>query len=284
MRRLLLACGILSSLLYGAMLVLVPLQWGYYSSAAQTVSELSAIGAPTRSLWVPLGMVYTLLFAAFGWGVRIVAGPSRALRVAGSVMIAHGFLGLFWPPMHLRGVDFTLTDALHIGWAITTLLLMMLAMGFAAAALGGRFRLYSITTLLIFVGFGVLTGLDAPRVAADLPTPYVGVWERINIAAYLLWVAVLAIVLLRRREPSPRSGRSVASITATTRVHGLVAPGFEEVRAEFERNFAERGEIGAAVAAYWRGEKVVDLWGGRRTPDGDQPWNEDTVVVVMSST
>ena len=47
---------------------------------------------------------------------------------------------------------------------------------------------------------------------------------------------------------------------------GWVAPGFEEVRAEFERNFAERGEIGAAVAAYWRGEKVVDLWGGRRTP------------------
>ena len=56
------------------------------------------------------------------------------------------------------------------------------------------------------------------------------------------------------------------------------------MRAEFERNFAERGEIGAAVAAYWRGEKVVDLWGGRRTPEGDEPWNEDTMVVVMSTT
>ena len=47
---------------------------------------------------------------------------------------------------------------------------------------------------------------------------------------------------------------------------GWVAPGFEEVRAEFERNFAERGEIGAAVAAYWRGEKVVDLWGAAARP------------------
>ena len=65
---------------------------------------------------------------------------------------------------------------------------------------------------------------------------------------------------------------------------GWVAPGFEEVRAEFERNFVERGEIGAAVAAYWRGEKVVDLWGGRRTPTGDAPWNEDTMVVVNSTT
>jgi len=64
----------------------------------------------------------------------------------------------------------------------------------------------------------------------------------------------------------------------------MVAPGFEAVRAEFERNFVKRGEIGAAVAAYWRGEKVVDLWGGRRTPTGDAPWNEDTMVVVMSTT
>ena len=65
---------------------------------------------------------------------------------------------------------------------------------------------------------------------------------------------------------------------------GWVAPGFAEVRAEFDRNFAERGEIGAAVAAYWRGEKVVDLWGGRRTPTGDKPWEEDTLVVVNSTT
>lgn len=65
---------------------------------------------------------------------------------------------------------------------------------------------------------------------------------------------------------------------------GRVSPGFEEVLTEFERNFSERGEIGAAVAAYWRGEKVVDLWGGRRTPTGTEPWNEDTLVLVHSTT
>lgn len=67
-------------------------------------------------------------------------------------------------------------------------------------------------------------------------------------------------------------------------VRGQVAPGFEEVRVELERNFAERGEIGAAVAAYWRGEKVVDLWGGRRSPESDAPWEEDTMVIVFSTT
>ncbi len=77
---------------------------------------------------------------------------------------------------------------------------------------------------------------------------------------------------------------TVAVVETGVRMGGSVAPGFEEVRAEFDRNFAERGEIGAAVAAYWRGDKVVDLWGGRRAPDGDAPWNEDTMAVVNSTT
>jgi CubicO group peptidase (beta-lactamase class C family) len=71
---------------------------------------------------------------------------------------------------------------------------------------------------------------------------------------------------------------------AAAKVSGRVAPGFEEVLAEFERNFAERGEIGAAIAAYVRGEKVVDLWGGHRTPEREEPWNEDTMVIVHSTT
>ena len=65
---------------------------------------------------------------------------------------------------------------------------------------------------------------------------------------------------------------------------GAVAPGFEEVQDEFERNFAEREEIGSAVAAYWRGEKVVDLWGGHRTLDREEPWEEATMVLVNSTT
>ena len=75
-----------------------------------------------------------------------------------------------------------------------------------------------------------------------------------------------------------------ARVIDETTVHGHTAAGFEEVRHELARNFAERGEIGAAVAAYWRGEKVVDLWGGRRRPHDDAPWNEDTMVVVYSTT
>jgi CubicO group peptidase (beta-lactamase class C family) len=64
---------------------------------------------------------------------------------------------------------------------------------------------------------------------------------------------------------------------------GFVAQGFEDVRAELERNFAERGELGAACAAYVRGEKVVDLWGGLRDARDGAPWEEDTIVLVYST-
>ncbi|HET9983949.1 MAG TPA: DUF998 domain-containing protein [Longimicrobiales bacterium] len=202
-RAVLLACGILASLLYVAMNVLVPMRWEGYSVASQTVSELSAIGAPTRPLWVPLGTLFTLLFAAFGWGVLLSAGRNRRLRVVGGLIAAHGLIGLYWPPMHLRGAELTLTDTLHIVWSVATVLLMTLAIGFGAAALGRRFRLYSIATLVILVAFGILTGLDGPRIAANLPTPWVGVWERISIGAFFLWVVVLAMILLRGQAERP---------------------------------------------------------------------------------
>jgi hypothetical protein len=197
LRKLLLTCGILSSLLYLAMNIFIPMRWESYSSVSQTVSELSAIGAPTRSIWVPLGFIYTVLMTAFGWGIWSSAGRNRPLRIVGGLLIAYGVVGLFWPPIHLRGQGFTLTDAMHIAVAMVTVVLMFLAMGLGAAAFGTRFCFYSIATIVLSIVCGVFISMDAPRIAADLPTPWVGVWERINIGAFLLWIVVLAVSLWR---------------------------------------------------------------------------------------
>jgi CubicO group peptidase (beta-lactamase class C family) len=67
-------------------------------------------------------------------------------------------------------------------------------------------------------------------------------------------------------------------------VDGFVAGGFERVQAEFERNFAERNEIGAACAVSVGGELVVDLWGGMRDPARRDPWERDTLVLMFSTT
>ena len=67
-------------------------------------------------------------------------------------------------------------------------------------------------------------------------------------------------------------------------IDGWTAPGFEGVRDRFEKNFADGLEVGAAFAAYHRGEKVVDLWGGIADEATEKPWAEDTVIVVFSTT
>jgi hypothetical protein len=216
LRKALLVCGILSSVLYVGMTILIAMQWDGYSSSSQTISELSAIGAPTRSAWMLPGAVYTILIVAFGWGVWLSACQTRALRRAGALILAYGSLGLLWPfaPMHSREVlaagGGTLSDTMHLVLASATVLLMLAGIACAAGAFGRRFLLYSIASLVVLAVFGALTFLDAPRVGANLPTPWVGVWERINLGVFLLWVGVLAAALLRAPSAAAMTSRKEA--------------------------------------------------------------------------
>ena len=96
-RKSLLACGLASSLLYVAMNVFVPMQWDAYSSFSQTISELSAIDAPTRSVWVPLGIVYTF----WSWMVVSAYGTSKnqwvwAVAANEAGKSAPASVGLLW--------------------------------------------------------------------------------------------------------------------------------------------------------------------------------------------
>lgn len=65
---------------------------------------------------------------------------------------------------------------------------------------------------------------------------------------------------------------------------GFCEPRFEPVRAEFERNFQERGEVGASVCVTIEGEAVVDLWGGVADRASGKPWERDTIGLVWSCT
>jgi len=66
-------------------------------------------------------------------------------------------------------------------------------------------------------------------------------------------------------------------------IDGHVRPGFEAVRDAFIDNFTHRHELGGACCAYYRGQKVVDLWGGLRNKETSEPWERDTMVVVYSA-
>lgn len=68
----------------------------------------------------------------------------------------------------------------------------------------------------------------------------------------------------------------------SVQIEGECTPEFIAVRRAFERNFAEHGELGAAVAVYYEGRPVVDLWGGLRDRERGLPWQADTICTMMS--
>jgi len=69
-----------------------------------------------------------------------------------------------------------------------------------------------------------------------------------------------------------------------TNVGGVVAQGWEAVREAFVNNLENSEEVGAGVSVYHRGNKVVDLWGGSFDGDRTQPYTEDTLQLVFSTT
>jgi hypothetical protein len=133
-RRVLLGCGIVSSLLYVAANIVGSRRWRDYSLTSQTVSELSAIGAPSRALVIPLLAAHGALVIPFGFGVWESAGRGRALRVAGALLVGLGASDLPAPvfAMHRREAlargERSRTDTMHIIVTIVNSVLILLAM------------------------------------------------------------------------------------------------------------------------------------------------------------
>ena len=65
---------------------------------------------------------------------------------------------------------------------------------------------------------------------------------------------------------------------------GFVAPGWEPVKAAFEKNFELGEELGASAAVYHRGVKVVDVWGGSFDLTSERPYDDSTLQLVFSTT
>jgi hypothetical membrane protein len=170
-----------------------------YSIADQAVSELFAIGAPTSQIVVPLFTLSSLLFVAFSIGVWQSSSGSRLLRLAAIAFAASALVGIvLWNifPMHMRGVEPTFTDTMHLILATNPFVLLSIAL--CLIAFRGAFKLYTGATVIILPIPAVFAFGYAPELKANLPTPGLGLWERFAQYAFQLWQVVLAIVLLRK--------------------------------------------------------------------------------------
>lgn len=212
-RQVLLGCGIAGPAWWVAMDVIGSLRYPGYSYVDQTISELSADGAPTQTFMMTLSFVpYVVLMIAFGIGVWITAAGRRAQRITAAVLICEvvwGSLGGLAFPMATREVmaagQQTLRNQMHAWYGIGMPIFFLIAIGFGSRLFGRRFRYFSYAMLLVMIVGGILVGQQASAMAANQPTPWLGIQERANAYAAMLWFVVLAVGLLRARgaEPTP---------------------------------------------------------------------------------
>jgi hypothetical protein len=199
-RKVLLVGGVPSSLLYVIGIdVIAALRYpDYHNYADQMVSELFAAGAPTRTLMVWLSIPYNFLVFALAVGVWVSAGRKRATRFTAAALVGYGAVstaGLLLFPMDVRGTVDSQRDTLHIVATILMSIFIVAMMAFGAFVHGTRFRLYSFATIATVVLFGAWA--VSWLVPMPEPTPWLGLAERVNIYATMLWVAVLAVSFLR---------------------------------------------------------------------------------------
>jgi hypothetical protein len=171
------------------------MRWEGYDWTARMVSDLLAVSAPTRSFIVGPMIVYNVLILGFSVGVWL-SRRNRAIGVAGILLLVYAvvsMLGLFLFPLDYNAEDAGAT--MHMVATFALIILMFLFIGFAAAGSGRAFRIYSIVTVLLILGGAAFSGMQIPRIEAGLPTPGLGLFERLNIYAMLLWVAVFALTL-----------------------------------------------------------------------------------------
>jgi hypothetical protein len=197
--QLLLALGVLAPIYYVVVNdVVAAMLYSGYDRIARPVSELSATYAPSRPALIPLLVIFELLMIAFWIGVALAARTNRALRITSGIMLGFAVLGVLAFPFPMVADEVLGANTIHtIIWGGITPLLMLAGIGVSAAAFGKAFRVYAILTLVALVTCSGWVGVQAAQVNAGEAVFWFGVAERALIAPWLLWVAVLAITILR---------------------------------------------------------------------------------------
>jgi hypothetical protein len=152
-------------------------------------------------------LTHNVLLLAFGVGLLRVARPRSALWWIGVVQVAEFVLvGIpthtFWA-MSSRGMATGFNDTMHIASSAVFSMLLLVMMVLSAVAYRGWFRLYSLATIVVVVGFGMAASLAITGIEKNV-TPWAGGFERVNAYAYFAWLVMLAAMVIRHElRPSP---------------------------------------------------------------------------------
>jgi hypothetical protein len=200
LKKILLICGVLASVLYILGDIVASSIYPGYRYFDQMVSQLSAVGAPTRPLMLTLYPIFNILMAVFGIGVLVSAGRKASVRITGVLIVFYAIVQLamsLFPQlsMQLSG-DFAANIPHMIATALTVLLLILF-IAFGAFSDGKSFRIYSFITILIMLVFGALTSVQAPKLDDNFSASGFGAIERVCVYAPMIWLLAFALVRLK---------------------------------------------------------------------------------------
>ena len=207
MQQFLLRCGVAAPVIYLLTVLLGGAITPGYSHVRQVIGALTAPGAPHRQLLELCFLAYnvaTLLFA-FGLLWRLWVCRRRNLTVGALLLAGVAICGIvmFFTPTDAPEGPATLQGQLSIVLDAARSLLIFLSplvmgLGFRGVPRMGPLWGYSVVS-------AVLTGMAGLMAAAGSAarSPLVGVYDRVAMGVFLLWMLVLALVLARV-EPQPQ--------------------------------------------------------------------------------
>jgi hypothetical membrane protein len=171
-----------------------------YSHVRQTVSELGEIGSPGR---VPFAVLLSLVAACL---IVFASGVARTLRASGSSKLPAWFIGAM--AVSAAGVGlFAFPHPLHNVFGMSELVgyqAPLVAAVVCRAIPNGRqltafsFAMYGLVLLAIAAN---LTTLDRHGDLWARIQPIYGVVQRFLFAAWFVWCAGFALLLMRLRRP-----------------------------------------------------------------------------------
>jgi hypothetical protein len=197
-RKALLVSGIVATVFRVATDIIVGSRWEGYSRFSQSISELGAIGSPTRGLLVPLEILYTGLMITFALGVWRSAGGGRAVRAIALLLAANMILSLgvlLFLPMTIGAAGEASASVLHVVLMACGVVCFLLAIAFGAIGFRDWFRWLSIGILAAYALLTVIGTVVLPRLMSGPGGPSAGIQERTMVSGFLIWVVLLAMAL-----------------------------------------------------------------------------------------
>src|SRR6185503_8638135 len=194
--------GILAPLVYLAAVILGGVLTPGYSHVAGPVGALIMTSAPAAFVLIPLFAIYNALLITFAFAFRdaFSARGGQATLVAPTALAVAAIIGMLmlFYPIDPLGLPATEAGRLHSWLAGIASLATMVAVLSTARSLRHDpvwrpLGLYSYASLAAIV----ITGIWAATTAGEMSS-LMGLAERVAIAAFLQWMLVVALALLRR--------------------------------------------------------------------------------------